>query len=334
VQVAERAGVSIKTVSRVLNNEANVRPETRDLVLQAASELNYRPKLSARSLAGARSFLIGLLYYDPSAAYVAGVQRGATLRCRESGYHLVVESIASVAHDIPAQLDHMLSALSPDGIVLTPPICDNAEVLSAIEAAGIPCVLISPGTRGRSLPHVCIDDVSAAETLTRLLIGLGHKRVAFVKGAPDQAASGWRLRGFRKAMKAHGLEVDEALVLQGDFFFSSGEAAALELLSRRTPPTAVFAANDDMALGVLAVAQRLGVQVPHELSIVGFDDSPAASLAWPALTTVRQPLFEMAAAAVDLLVAPAEPWARVLPYEVVVRASTSAPPRRVRRAGA
>jgi LacI family transcriptional regulator len=333
VQVAERAGVSIKTVSRVLNKEVNVREDTRERVLRVARELNYRPKLSARSLAGARSFLIGMLYYDPSAAYVAGVQRGATLRCRESGYHLVVESIASVAHDMSSQLDHMLAALRPDGIILTPPICDNAEVLAAIEAAGTPCVLISPGPRSRTLPHVCMDDVRAAEELTQLLIDLGHRRIAFVKGPPEQAASAMRLRGFKRAMKARGLEVDESLLFQGDFFFQSGEQAAMDLLKRRRPPTAVFASNDDMALGVLSTAQRLGIQVPHEVSIVGFDDSPAASLAWPALTTVRQPLFDMAAAAVDMLVdrtgePDAETIGRVLPYEVVVRASTAAPSRR------
>jgi LacI family transcriptional regulator len=338
VQVAERAGVSIKTVSRVLNQEANVRPATREAVQQAVAALNYRPQQSARSLAGARSFLIGLLYYDPSAQFVAGVQRGATLRCRAHGYHLVVESIASVVHDMSAQLDHMLAALRPDGVILTPPICDDAQVLAAIAKAGTPCVLISPAQRDSAWPHVAMDEVRAAEELARLLIGMGHRRIAFVKGPPDQAASGWRLRGYRRAMRAHGIEVDEALVAPGDFSFQGGEAAAAELLRRRHPPTAVFASNDDMALGVLATAQRMGIPVPHELSVVGFDDSPAASLAWPALTTVRQPLFEMASTAVDMLVASSASGApavsRTLPYELVVRASASAPHRRLRRAAA
>jgi LacI family transcriptional regulator len=344
VEVAEQAGVSIKTVSRVLNNEPNVRPETRELVLRVAGELNYRPKLSARSLAGARSFLIGLLYYDPSAAFVAGVQRGATMRCREAGYHLVVEALGSAAPDIGAQLDHMLSALRPDGVILTPPICDNAEVLAAMEATRTPCVLISPGHQGKRLPHVRMDDVHAAEELTNLLISLGHRHIAFIKGASDQAASAWRLRGFRQAMRAHELEVDESLLCQGSFTFASGEAAAHQLLSRRSPPTAVFASNDDMALGVLAAAHRLGVRIPDDLSVVGFDDSPAASLVWPALTTVRQPVMDMAAAAVDMLIARTSQAgiqaaqggavSRVLPHELVVRASTAAPARRGRQRAA
>jgi LacI family transcriptional regulator len=337
VEVAEQAGVSIKTVSRVLNNEANVRPETRELVLRVAGELNYRPKLSARSLAGARSFLIGLLYYDPSAAFVAGVQLGATLRCREAGYHLVVESLGEAPREVASQVEHMLAALRPDGVILTPPICDNPEVLAALSASQTPCVLISPGHEGQRLPHVRMDDVQAAEELTNLLISQGHRQIGFIKGATDQAASAWRLSGFRQAMQAHGVAVDEALVVQGDFRFPSGEAAAHQLLSRRSPPTAVFASNDDMALGVLAAAHRLGVQVPGDLSVVGFDDSPAASLVWPGLTTVRQPLREMAAAAVDMLIArplqsaaPAAPASRVLPHELVVRASTAAPARRRR----
>jgi LacI family transcriptional regulator len=344
VEVAEKAGVSIKTVSRVLNHEPNVRPETREAVMRVVAELNYRPKLSARSLAGARSFLLGLLYYDPSAQFVAGMQRGATLRCRESGYHLVVESFGSDGGNVVAQLGHMLAALQPDGMILTPPICDNGEVLAAIEAAGTPCVLISPGEGGAQLPQVRMDEVRAAQELTELLIGLGHRRIAFVQGAPEQAASAWRLRGFMQAMQAHGLAVEPQYVVQGAFTFDSGQRAAEQLLALRTPPTAVFASNDDMALGVLAIAQRRGVQVPQALSVVGFDDSPAARLVWPALTTVRQPVFEMAVAAVDMLLAQvgrgaaegAEPGpaVRVLPHELVLRASTAAVVRGARRRAA
>jgi LacI family transcriptional regulator len=341
VEVAERAGVSIKTVSRVLNHEPNVRPETREQVLRVVAEMNYRPKLSARSLAGARSFVFGLLYYDPSAAFVAGMQRGATLRCRESGYHLVVESFGSDAPDLTHQLGHMLAALRPDGMILTPPICDNAEVLKAIEASGTPCVLISPGERGKHVPQVRLDEVRAAEELTQLLIDLGHRRIGFIRGPSTQAASAWRERGFLKAMRAHGLEVDPQWVCEGDFNFASGVAAAEQLLGRRRSPTAVFAGNDDMALGLLAEAQRRGVKVPGELSIVGFDDAPAASLVWPALTTVRQPLFDMAVAAVEMLLArvarPSDEGrvlqgVRVLPHEVVLRASAAAPATRTRRA--
>jgi LacI family transcriptional regulator len=332
IDVAKQAGVSIKTVSRVLNKEATVHPDTRALVLEVVAQLNYRPQLSARSLAGAKSFLIGLLYYEPSASFVAGVQRGATARCREADYHLVVESFQSEGADLKSQIDHMLAALRPDGMILTPPICDNPDVLATLRASHTPCVLISPAGEGHGMPRVLMDDVHASEELTNLMISLGHTRIAFIRGAADQSASERRHAGFVRAMRAHGLAIDPALVCQGRFTFESGVEAAHHLLSRSVPPTAVFASNDDMALGVLAAAQRLGIAVPRELSIVGFDDSRAATLVFPALTTVRQPVAEMAVAAVDMLLsgelkagASGEPPVRVLPHELIVRGSTAAP---------
>jgi LacI family transcriptional regulator len=243
-----------------------------------------------------------------------------------------------------AQTNSMLGALRPDGMILTPPLCDDPRVLAAIQAAGTPCVLISPGA-GQTAARVRMDDVAAAEELSNLLISLGHERIGFIEGAPDQAASGLRRQGFEQALKAHGIPKRAELFQRGDFTYPSGEQAAHALLSLRHPPSAIFASNDDMALGVLAAAQRLGLQVPQDLSIVGFDDSPAASLVWPALTTVRQPVGAMAAAAVEMLVrgevnpsAAAEPAGRagqarrqasagperVLAHELVVRASTAA----------
>jgi LacI family transcriptional regulator len=339
VDVAREAGVSIKTVSRVLNHEAGVHEQTREQVQAVMTQLNYRPKLSARNLAGARSFLIGLMYYDPSATFVGGVQKGAAVRCREAGCHLVVESIENDAPDIEDQVDRMVSALRPDGMILTPPLCDNPQVLKVLAQRGTPTVLISPGDHDPTLPCVRMDDVRAAEEVTQLLIGLGHERIAFIRGAPDQAASALRYRGFAKAMAAQGLAVDEQLVCQGDFTFAGGVAAARALLALRDRPTAIFASNDDMALGVLTTAQRQGIAVPGEVSIVGFDDSLAATLVWPALTTVRQPMEDMARLAVDMLVTPdgsALPShtseEQTLPYQLVVREST-APRRRKRSAG-
>ena len=340
VHVAEAAGVSIKTVSRVLNNEPGVLEKTRHQVLKVVADMKYRPKLSARSLAGARSYLICLLYYDFSAAFVAGVQAGATRRCREAGYHLVVEALHNDAPDIGAQVERMVSTLRPDGMILTPPLCDNAKVLAALRESQTPCVLMSPGRISRSQPSVHMDDVHAAEEVTSLLIGLGHRRIAFVKGAIDQPVSALRYKGFTRAMAAHGLEVVPKLVCQGDFTFPSGIQAAHQLLEGGERPSAVFASNDDMALGVLAAALRLGLQVPANLSIAGFDDAAACKLVWPPLTTVRQPVDEMARVAVDMLIGPqrgadgthavAEADAalqRVLPYELLVRESTARPRR-------
>lgn len=339
VDVAREAGVSIKTVSRVVNRESGVQEATRDRVQAVVDRLNYRPKLSARSLAGARSFLIGLLYYDPSASFVATVQQGATLRCREAGTHLVVESLHNDAPDLAQQVERMVAALRPDGMILTPPLCDNAQLLQALRGSHTPFVQISPERDLHGIPSVRMNDTLAAEEITNLLLSLGHQHIAFVQGAPDQAASAMRLQGYVTALRAHGLEPNPDLLMPGDFTFPSGVAAAHKLLSGRQRPTAVFAANDEMALGVLAVAHRLGLAVPRELSIAGFDDSPAASLVWPPLTTVRQPIDAMARLAVEMLVE-AQHLAqalgaegldtsphRVLPHELVVRASTSAPGR-------
>ena len=335
--VARRAGVSIKTVSRVMNQEPGVHEQTRALVQGVIAELKYRPKLSARSLPGARSFLIGLLYYDPSAAFVAGVQQGATLRCREAGYHLVVESLHNDAADLDQQVDRMVWALRPDGVILTPPLCDNPAVLQALQANRTPCVLLSPGNEADGMASVSMDDARAAGEITNLLIGLGHERIAFVKGAPDQAASGLRYQGYQRALRTHKIALDKELVVPGNFTYASGVEAAHRLLSLHQRPSAVFASNDDMALGVLAAAQKLGLAVPRDLSIAGFDDIAAASLVWPPLTTVRQPKDEMARVAVDMLIAARrgepEPPARVhrvLPHELVVRESTSAPLRGMR----
>jgi LacI family transcriptional regulator len=334
--VAEKAGVSIKTVSRVMNQEPGVHAKTREHVLKVVAELKYRPKLSARSLAGARSFLIGLLYYDPSASYVGGVQQGATLRCRESGYHLVVESLHNDAPDLEQQVERVISALRPDGMILTPPLCDNPQVLQALRDSGTPCVLISPAKDVSDMPSVRMNDARAAEEITNLLISLGHTSIAFIKGPTNQAASALRYKGYAHAMKTHGLTIDKDLVYTGDFTFDTGVEGAHQILSRRVRPTAVFASNDYMALGVLAAAQRLGLAVPADLSIAGFDDSSAAGLVWPPLTTVRQPMFEMARMAVEMLIVPnksddvAESVSpacvhRVLAHDLVVRDSTSAP---------
>jgi len=337
--VARRAGVSMKTVSRVLNDEPNVQPQMRERVMAAVAELNYRPNVYARSLARSRSYLLGLLYYASSAAFVGGVQRGATTRCRELGYHLVVESLEETEGDVPdiggQQLTHMISALRPDGLILVPPVCDDEAVLRTLSAAQMPCVLISPGSTGPALARVSMDDVRAAREMTDYLLALGHRRFGFIKGAPSQAASPRRLRGYRESLAAHNVSYEDSLVYDGDFRFRSGLDGCDRLLSQPHPPTAIFASNDDMAMGAVVAAQRRGLTVPGDLSVAGFDDSQMASLVWPQLTTVRQPVFEMAVAAVDLLVSrssnrnetaagPADP---VLPHELIERGST-APPHR------
>lgn len=332
--VAERAGVSIKTVSRVLNKEPNVKPATRERVLAAAETLRYRPSVSARSLAGSRSYLVALFSDNPSPNYVSDVQRGAVSRCRKDGYHLVVEPLDSAAPGAPELTRSTLMTLRPDGAILTPPVSDRPQVLQALDEAGTPYVRIAPaGDPGRAA-CVRIDDRQAAYEMTGHLLGLGHTDIGFIVGHPDHGASRQRLEGFRAAMRDSGRAVREDRVVQGYFSFRSGYEAAEVLLGGDDRPTAIFASNDDMALGVLAVAHRCRLAVPTDLSVAGFDDTPAAMTSTPPLTTVRQPIFEMAAAAAGMLIEgawdpsdPGPPPARELPFDLVVRESTAAPRR-------
>lgn len=354
--VAQRAGVSMKTVSRVLNDEPNVQPQMRERVMAAVAELDYKPNVYARSLARSRSCLLGLVYFASSAAFVGGVQRGATTRCRELGYHLVVEPLEDDARDVEQQLRHLMAALRPDGLILVPPVGDNAAVLKILADARMPCVLISPGDPAPGCAHVSMDDTRAAREMTEYLLRLGHRRIGFIEGPPSQVAAPRRRAGHLAALRAAGISVDESLIVPGDFRFRSGLEGCDRLLDLPNPPTALFASNDDMAMGAVVAAQRRGLQVPADLSVAGFDDSPLASLVWPQLTTVRQPVAEMGVAAVDRLVsrepknpgappaagrpvpadasAPASAGAAgacpatdpVLPHELMLRGSTAAPP--------
>lgn len=329
--VAARAGVSPKTVSRVINGEQHVRPEVRAAVLRVVAELDYRPNAFARSLSSSRSFLLGLFFDDPASGYAADVQLGALRRCRERSHHLVVETL-DAGGDWRADVAESLRTLHLGGAILTPPVCDWEELHELLDAHGVPFVRISPSGPAERSGLVRLADRAAARDVTRHLIGLGHRRIAFVKGNPTHSAAAERFAGFRDALDEAGLAPEPCWEHPGDFTFRSGLEAGLALLAAPDRPSAVFASNDEMAFGVLVAAMRLGIAVPDALSIAGFDDAPLARMAWPQLTTVRQPNVDMAAAAVDILVAPeyraGRPGAahRIeLPYQLIVRASTAAP---------
>jgi LacI family transcriptional regulator len=332
--VARRAGVSIKTVSRVLNREPNVSADTRERVQAAVEALQYRPNQSARSLAGVRSFLIGLFYDNPSPAYVSDVQLGAISRCREAGYHLIVEPLDSASAELGRQVRATLSTLKIDGVILTPPVSDNEAVLAALEETRTPYVRIAPEGGLERAACVRMDDRRAAAAMTRRLIAEGHRDIGFIKGHPDHGASRLRHQGYADALAERGLELRPDRVAQGWFSFASGLEAAEQLLAAAERPSAIFASNDDMALGVIAAAGRLGINVPQGLSVAGFDDTPGALVVWPQLTTVRQPIEEMAAAAADLLISgqarrvdgrPGPPPSRLLDFEIVWRDSVAPP---------
>ena len=327
--VALRAGVSPKTVSRVINGEQHVRPAVRAAVQSIVDELDYRPNAFARSLSSSRSYLLGLFLDDPGSGYAADLQLGALMRCRERSYHLVVEPLDLTAPGWAASVVDVIRALRLDGAILTPPICDDPVLLDLLDREALPYVRISPlGDRDRS-GLVDMDDCAAAREMTEYLIGLGHRDIAFIKGDPAHSSSAKRLSGFTEAMAAAGLEVRAGSLGDGDFSFRSGLKIGDEMLRDAGFPTAIFASNDDMALGVLVTAMRLGIAVPERLSVAGFDDAPTSRAAWPQITTIRQPKGEMAASAVDILVdpkyreLPTDPaFRRRLDYELVPRLST------------
>lgn len=311
--VASHAGVSIKTVSRVMNAEPNVRPATREKVEAAAEALGYSPNLSARSLAGSKSFVL-TIFVDASltlehwggergADYLSRVQYGSTLSCREGGYHLMLELIDHDAPRVRQEVNGLLAALKPDGVILTPPSSDNEIVLDILRKSGTPFVRLGPE---HDLPGgLCmrLDDRGAARAMTRLLIELGHTRIGFVMGDPLWGSSRARRDGFMAAMAEAGLAVDPALVQVGAYTYESGRQAGRTLLALAEPPTAIFASSDDMALGCLAAVDEAGLSTPRDISVAGFDDSTASRFSRPSLTTVRQPLVEMATAAAKALIA-------------------------------
>jgi LacI family transcriptional regulator len=327
--VADMAGVSIKTVSRVLNREPNVADATRAKVEHAVKALNYRPNISARSLAGSKFYLIGLLFDNPSPDYVINLQFGAMKKCKEEGYHLIIDALNSTSEDFGFEVESMIADVRTDGYILPPPLSDDDRLLSVLEAMNIPYVRIAPYRDAGRGPHVSMDDAGAAFELTSLLLRLGHRDIGFIAGHPDHGATHLRYGGYSAALRSQGVPLLRKRVKQGDFTARSGIERAEELLSDADRPTAIFASNDEMALGVHLVANRLGLKVPDDLSICGFDDMPAAKLVWPQLTTVRQPIAEMSAAAVELLVKKQTgDVGLLLDFELVERGSTGPAPKK------
>ncbi len=329
--VAKRAGVSMKTVSRVLNNEPNVAENTRARVKAIADELRYSPNLAARGLATSKSYLIALMYDNPSPNYISHIQRGAIDACREAGYHLVVQpfslgDLVSTDEKIRT-VRRVMDRLPVDGVILTPPLSDNAAVLEVLEELNIKCVRVAP-KNGGAQPFVGMDDETASYQMTQHLLNQGHKKIAFIRGHADHAATSLRHAGYMRAMQEAGLVVSENLIAQGDFSFESGAAAARKLLGGQTEdiPTAIFASNDDMAAAVISVAGQMGLNVPETLSVCGFDDTPLARVVWPALTTVRQPIYKMGHQAAKELVRRSDEQSekgQILDFEIMLRDSVA-----------
>jgi LacI family transcriptional regulator len=333
-EVADLAKVSPKTVSRVINNEPRVRGATRARILHAIEQLNYKPNLNARGLASNRSFLIGL-FCDRPGDYLSEFQAGAVERCREASLHLMVEPWDIKSPNIEQQIDTLLGQLRLEGVILLPPLSDHRLMLSKLQEAAIPVVRVAPQENLSVAPSVGIDDYAASREVTAHLIKLGHRRLGFILGQPGHGATEQRYLGFVDEMRAHQIAVAPELVQTGNFVFADGLICAERMLRAAVPPTAIFASNDDMAAAVISMARKMGVDLPKQLSVAGFDDAPLATMIWPELTTVRQPVAAMARRAADLIIQ-LEPrrkgWPEHMPrhlfdHELIVRNSTARPAR-------
>lgn len=309
----------MKTVSRVLNREAHVRPALRQRVEEAVTALGYRPNLAARQLAGNRSFIIAYPFNNPSAAYITDVLMGAARACADRGYHLVSEPVDLDGKALQV-LDRLITTLRPDGIMLTPPLSDMAAIVEYIAKSEIPLVRIAgrPDLYGQA---IVIDDVSISEQMVAHLVSQGHRRIGFVMPHPDHVLAQGRYRGYLQGLTAAGIAFEPELVRLGSFDIESGADAARMLLDLNDPPTAIFAANDDMAIGALQVAHSRQLSIPGDIAIAGFDDSPASRLVWPALTTVRQPMQVLGHSAARLLLGEVVELKEIR-YELIIREST------------
>lgn len=320
------------TVSRVLAGAGNVSVDVRERVLAAARRLNYAPNAAARSLASAAPARFGLLFSNPSSAYLSALLVGTLDEMGRRGLQL---TIARYEPGDPASergAIRQILAGKAAGVLLPPPLCESAAVLRAIAASRTPAIAIATGGPREDMSCVRIDNVEAAHEMTAHLLKLGHRHIGFIAGHPNQTASAQRRAGFERAMRDFGGGARSSIV-QGQFTYASGLAAARRLLDRKDRPTAIFASNDDMAAAVVSFAHRMGLDVPRDVSVAGFDDTAIATTLWPELTTIRQPIAGMAAAAVELMVQELHERRagrsvkfadRVMEHQLVKRQSTSA----------
>jgi DNA-binding LacI/PurR family transcriptional regulator len=325
--VGRLAGVSHQTVSRVINGSLHVRPETRDRVLWAMRELNYRPNSVARALVTGRSNTLGVVTFDTTlygpATTLYGVERAA----HEAGYFIIATSLKAMDRSSVPEAIERLRRHGVDGILVITPQEQAAEALLHAPTGDTPLVAVEAGPT-QAVPVVAIDQVAGAATATQHLLDLGHKTVWHITGPPDFLESQQRTHGWRTTLEQAGAEVPAPL--EGDWSPRAGYELGRRIGKERSA-TAIFVANDQMALGVLRAMHEAGREVPEQLSVVGFDDVPEAPYFSPPLTTVRQDFDEMGSRSVRLLLqmletgTPAEAGPGVQP-RLIVRSSTAAPP--------
>ena len=336
--VAADAGVSLQTVSRVINNEPNVRPEMKERVQGSIDRLGYVPSIAAQRMSGSRSYLI-LAINDRERTiadwqarlgtdWVDQMLLGGMLKCAEHGYRMIFELVDTHSDHVERELLGAIAALQPDGIILTPPHSDNAQIVDLLAQQNIPFVRIGSKQNGKGIP-VSMDDDGSARSATRYLLDRGHNRIGFIAGSSEYELSSWRVEGWRAEMRAAGLD-PEGLLAEGDFSYASGERAARALLDAEIPPTAIIASNDQMALATLEVARQRGIAIPEQLSLISFDNTPLVHFTQPPLTAVDQPIAATASKAVELIISAqkgeASPKAlTVISATIVERGSVSPP---------
>lgn len=336
--VASLAGVARTTVSRVLNGGPNVRDEVRQRVLAAMEALNYRVNPQARSLAGGGSRMLALVFAsdldtEPNSFYASALELGALRGCLALGYQLLTRHVAQQSPDRRRLVLDLIASHKCQGMILTPPFADDVTLIEEVRRLGSHVVTISPGGAGRDVADgVGVDDEAGGYDIARHLLTLGHRRFAFMSGIEGHLSAARRRDGLSRALLEEGLNPDSVEILQGDFTFRSGGILTARLLDGPSPPTALICANDDMAAGALSISHGRGFDVPGDLSITGFDDTPVSAIVWPPLTTVHQPLKDMAHDAVVALVerlngsAGGLAWRfQTLPHAVVQRESTGRP---------
>jgi LacI family transcriptional regulator len=328
-EIARAAGVSIATVSRVINGRPDVSPQTREAVLRVVREHGFSTNRNARALSGGRTGLVGVTLPILEAAYFAVIVSGTAEALYEHDMRIVLCPTLHQHEREVTLLDRLMHGTT-DGAVLMLPEESNAE-LRALQETGYPFVVVDPRVQlDQGIPAVSASNASGARAGVEHLLSLGHRRIGAILGPPDWMATTERLNGYRSALATAGVLPAPDLVVESDFSIESGEAAAASLLDLPERPTAIFGFNDNVAIGALRAAQARGLTVPDDLSLVGFDDSEQSGLVTPALTTVRQPLAEMGRMAVSLLLRlldrqRVEAMNIELATRLVVRESTAAP---------
>ena len=330
--VARLAGVSKKTVSRVINSEPNVGAKTLSKVKKVIEDLDYSPNPQARGLAFSRSFLLAMIYDNPNASFITDAMYGALGQCRPNGYELVVHPCDATQASLHDDIIKFIRRTKIDGVILLPPLSESNDLINKLKAIKCNYVRLVSVISDDVAHMVHFNDREAVKDIAEHLIALGHRDIGFIKGPDNSKSSAERHDAFRDALEQNGVHLGANQIVFGANTFQSGVDCAVQLLKSDNPPTAIFASNDEMAIGVMVTAQKMGIDIPSELTIIGFDDTPQASKVWPALTTVNLKVREMGKLATLKLLALCNNnigLAKTIKSELVptlVRRETTAPP--------